>query len=125
MAKGTCTVTANQSANLFYAEATPVTQTLHVASTQITFNLPFTNHAVIQRDQPITVTGTADPNDLLTLNLDGDIKTANVDATGKWTCTFTAKAAKSTAFTLTAVGNNSGQTTLTDLLCGDVWVASG
>lgn len=125
VAKGNCTITANQSANLFYAAATPVTQTLYVASTQITFNLPFTNHAVIQRDQPITVTGTADPNDLLTLNLDGDIKTANVDATGKWTCTFTAKEAKNTAFTLTAVGNNSGQTTLTDLLCGDVWVASG
>ena len=123
--KGSCTITASQPANLFYAAATPVTQTLNVSNTLITFNLPFTSHAVIQRDKPIKISGTADPNDVLTLNLDGETKTANVDAAGKWLCTFTAKAAKSTAFTLTAVGTNSESVTLTDLLCGDVWVASG
>lgn len=125
VAKGSCTVYANQSANLYYAAATQVSQTLNVQNTTITFNPPFSSHGVIQRDKPITVSGSADPNDVLTLNIDGEIKNATVDATGKWTCTFTSKAAKSTPFTLVAEGANSQQTTLVDLLCGDVWMAAG
>lgn len=125
VAKGTCNITALQPENLFYATANSVTQTLNVTSTLITFNLPFTNNAVIQRDKPVLVSGTADPNDVLTVTLDDESKTANVDANGKWSCTFTAKAAKNTAFTLSAVGANSQSATLSNLLCGDVWVASG
>ncbi|MBN2765766.1 MAG: T9SS type A sorting domain-containing protein [Paludibacteraceae bacterium] len=125
VAKGTCNITASQPENLFYTTANSVTQTLNVTSTLITFNLPFTNNAVIQRDKPVLVSGTADPNDLLTVTLDDESKTANVDVNGKWSCVFTAKAAKNTAFTLSAVGANSQSATLSNLLCGDVWLASG
>lgn len=123
--KGSCTITANQPSNLFYAAANPVTQTLNVLKTVITLNTPFTDHAVIQRDQPIILSGTADINDTLTINLDGEIKTTIVDANGNWNCTFSPKSAKSTSFTLVAEGNNSQKTTLSDLVCGDVWIASG
>lgn len=125
VAKGNCTITANQLANLFYSAAPSVSQTLNVTKTAITFNLPYTDHAVIQRDKPIVVYGTADKNDVLTITLDGIVQNATVDATGKWSCIFPAKEAKSTAFTLSAEGLNSQLTTLTDLLCGDVWVAAG
>lgn len=123
--RGSCTITAGHSGNLYYAPATPVTQTLNVLKTNITFDTPFTNNAVIQRDEPVVVSGTAEPNDVLTVILDGEEKTANVNAAGKWFCTFSAKPAKNTAFTLSAEGENSQQKTLTNLLCGDVWVAAG
>lgn len=125
VAKGTCSITASQEENLFYAKANSVTQILNITNTLITFNLPFTNNAVIQRDHPIFISGTADPNDVLTITLDDETKTANVDVNGKWSCTFSAKAAKNTAFSLTAVGTNSQSITLSNLLLGDVWVASG
>ncbi len=123
--KGTCTITASQPENLYYTAAKPVSQTLNVISTLISFDHPFTSHAVIQRDKPVVISGKADPNDVLTLNLDGEIKTANVNSQGKWTCEFSAKTAKNVPFSLTASGLNSTAASLTDLLCGDVWVASG
>lgn len=91
----------------------------------ISYNLPFTNNAVIQRDQPITIIGTATPKDTLTLTLDTETQTAYPDGNGNWSCTFSAKAAKSTAFTLTGTGKKSIANTISNLLCGDVWVASG
>lgn len=123
--KGSCTITASQSANLFYDASNVVIQTLTVGKTLVSINLPFTNHAVVQRGQEIRVSGKADANDVLTVILDGETKPANVNVAGNWSCTFSAKAAKSTAFTLSASGANSQQNTITDLLCGDVWVAAG
>lgn len=123
--QGTTTLTASQQANLFYAAAEPVTQTLNVSKTVVTFGFPLSSNAVIQRDQPVVVTGTAEPGDVLSVVLDEESKIVTVDAAGNWTVEFTAKPAKNTAFTLSAEGTKSQLTTLTNLLCGDVWVASG
>jgi sialate O-acetylesterase len=123
--QGTSTLTATQQANLFYAAAEPVAQLLTVSKTVVTFGFPLSSNAVIQRDKPVLITGTAEPGDVLTVILDGESKSVSVDASGNWTVEFAAKPAKNTAFTLSAEGANSQLTTLTNLLCGDVWVASG
>lgn len=123
--KGSCIINANQPANLFYNAAAQVSQTLNVTKTKVSFATPFFEHAVIQRDKPIVINGSADANDVLTVTLDGVVQNTTVDATGKWTITFPAKSAKSTAFTLFAEGPNSQLTSLSDLLCGDVWLAAG
>lgn len=123
--QGTSTLTARQQANLFYAASEPVTQTLTVSKTLVSFGFPLTSNAVIQRDRPIRVTGTAEPDDELTVVLDGESKSVTVDAAGNWTVEFAAKPAKNSPFTLSAEGAGSELATLTNLLCGDVWVASG
>lgn len=94
-------------------------------SEKIVFDAAFTNNAVIQRDKPIVISGKAAPNDNLTITLDGETKNATADATGKWTCTFSAKTAKATPFSLEATGENSRSATISNLVCGDVWIASG
>ncbi len=94
-------------------------------SEKIVFDAPFTDNAVIQRDKPIIISGKAAPNDKLTITLDGETKNATADAAGKWSCTFSAKAAKATPFTLEATGENSKSATISNLVCGDIWIASG
>jgi len=91
--QGTTTLTASQQANLFYAAAEPVTQTLNVSKTVVTFGFPLSSNAVIQRDKPIVITGTAEPGDVLSVTLDTESKPVVVDASGNWTVEFTAKPA--------------------------------
>jgi sialate O-acetylesterase len=83
----------------------------------------FTDHAVLQRGQPIRVWGAAKPGAVVELSL-GDAKTsATADAEGRWTTTFPARE-PGAALTLTAQAGGERQT-LSDLLVGDVWLCSG
>ncbi|CAN5522888.1 sialate O-acetylesterase [soil metagenome] len=83
----------------------------------------FTDHAVLQRGQPIRVWGAAKPGAVVSLKL-GDAETsATADTQGRWSTTFPARE-PGTALTLTAKAGGDTQT-LSDLLVGDVWLCSG
>lgn len=83
----------------------------------------FTDHAVLQRGQPIQVWGAARPGAVVSLKL-GDAETsATADAQGRWATTFPARE-PGAALTLTAKAEGDAQT-ISDLLVGDVWLCSG
>ena len=83
----------------------------------------FSDHAVLQRDQPIAVWGTADAGRKLTVTLAGRTVTGSADAHGKWKVQLPPQPAGG-PYTLTVT--SSGQTvSRADILVGDVYLCSG
>ena len=86
----------------------------------------FTDHAVLQRDQPVTVWGVADPGEVITVEFAGQKKTATADAAGKWSVKLDSMPTSTEPRTMivqSAVGNR--QSKIQDVLVGEVWLASG
>ncbi|MBA3698203.1 MAG: sialate O-acetylesterase [Planctomycetes bacterium] len=83
---------------------------------------PFTDHAVLQRGQPIPVWGTADVGEKVTVTFDGQTKTVTAGDDKKWLIKLDAHTAGG-PYDLTIAGTNT--ITLTDILVGEVWVCSG
>jgi sialate O-acetylesterase len=83
------------------------------------------DHAVLQRDTPIHIWGWADPGETVTVHFHDQTRTATADDLGKWSLWLMSEKAGG-PYTLTATGSGGGTgVTLSDLLVGDVWVASG
>lgn len=92
---------------------------------QATVRLPALvgSHMVLQRDRPVPVWGWAAPGEAVTLTFAGQTYQASApDATGRWQATLPATPAGG-PYTLTVRGQNTIE--LTDILLGDVWLASG
>src|SRR6188768_2466951 len=81
------------------------------------------DHAVLQRDRPIVVSGTAVPGEALTLTLAGHTVQTSADAAGHFKANLPALMAGG-PYDLTVVGK-SGMTLIRDLLIGDVFLCSG
>lgn len=83
----------------------------------------FSDHAVLQRDRPIVLRGTAKAGAQVVVAFDEKKATATAAADGAWNVTLPAHAAGG-PFVLTA---SAGTATVQvkDLLVGDVWLASG
>jgi sialate O-acetylesterase len=83
----------------------------------------FSDHAVLQRDQPIAVWGTAGAGSKVAVTLGGRTVNGTADARGKWKAQLPPQAAGG-PYTLTVT--SSGQTvSRTDILVGDVYLCSG
>jgi sialate O-acetylesterase len=83
----------------------------------------FSDHAVLQRDQPIAVWGTAAAGRKLTVTLGDRTATGSADAHGKWRIQLPPQPAGG-PYTLTVMSN--GQTvSRADILVGDVYLCSG
>lgn len=82
------------------------------------------DHAVIQRDAPVKVAGTAAPLAMVSGQLGQVSAQAKADARGEFVLTFPARPASATPVDLTVT---AGDQTLQrhDLLVGDVWLCSG
>jgi sialate O-acetylesterase len=83
---------------------------------------PFTDHAVLQRGQPIPVWGTADAGEKVTVTFDGQTKMVAAGADGKWRINLDSHTAGG-PYDFTVAGTNTIK--LTDILVGEVWVCSG
>ncbi len=83
----------------------------------------FGDHMVLQRERPVSVWGTANPGESVTVTFANHHATTTTGADGSWRVALPPLAASSAARTLTI----SGRTTLsfTDVLVGDVWLCSG
>ena len=84
----------------------------------------WSDHAVIQRGQPIVVEGITGPSARVTGTFGGEQVTAAADAQGRFALTFAPRPASAAPVEL-AVMSGSETTRVTDLLVGDVWLCSG
>lgn len=83
----------------------------------------FTDHVVLQRQQPILVWGWAKPSEAVKVTLAGQTQQAKADANGKWLVRFSPLEAGG-PHTLMATAK-SGSASAGDVLIGEVWLCSG
>ncbi|QDU88591.1 hypothetical protein Pla175_19710 [Pirellulimonas nuda] len=83
----------------------------------------FSDHAVLQRDQPIRVWGRCQPGGKVELSLADEKATATADESGKWQAELAARPAGG-PYTL-KVASGDEEVVAQDVLIGDVWVCSG
>jgi hypothetical protein len=83
----------------------------------------FSDHAVLQRGEPLTVWGTASPSQRVSVSLGGKAAEATAGANGKWRATLPAMEAGG-PYTLAVSANGSGAT-LKDIMVGDVYLCGG
>ena len=84
----------------------------------------FQDHAVLQRDRPIPVWGTAGPGDEVTVSIGATRATARPDASGRWSATLPAMGAGG-PHSLEIRTQAGAARTLSDILVGDVFLCSG
>ena len=84
----------------------------------------FTDHMVLQRDEPLPVWGRAVPGELVTVEFAGDKKTAVADVDGRWLVRLGPQTASATArgLRISAAGESCE---ITDVLVGEVWLCAG
>jgi sialate O-acetylesterase len=84
----------------------------------------FSDHMVLQRDMKVPVWGTAKPGAKVSVELDeNDAKTAEADADGKWKVALDPLEAGGPHTLTVSAGDEALK--LTDVLVGEVWIASG
>jgi sialate O-acetylesterase len=83
----------------------------------------FTDNAVLQRDKPIPVWGTADVGETVVVTFAGQSLATTANAAGQWRVALTALPANATPADLVVTGNNT--LTRTNVVVGEVWLASG
>ena len=93
------------------------------ASAQSLLNGLFADHAVVQRDRPLPVFGTARPGETVTASFAGKTLTATAGPDGAWRVDFPATPAGG-PYTITATAGSATRTAA-DVLVGDVWLCSG
>jgi sialate O-acetylesterase len=84
----------------------------------------FSDHAVLQRGVPVHIWGSAQAGQALTIAINGQSATATADAAGQWSVSFPALAPGG-PYTLTVSDGAGAQTTLSDLMVGDVYLCGG
>jgi sialate O-acetylesterase len=95
------------------------------ARAEVTLPHLLSDHAVLQREAPIHIWGNADPGETVTVRFHDQTRTATADDLGKWSLWLMPEKAGG-PYTLTATGSAGGAgVTLSDILVGDVWLASG
>ncbi len=86
----------------------------------------FTDHAVLQRDARVPVWGWAKPGTKIMVSFAGQKKNATVAKDGKWMAYLDPMPACTTGLVLKVQSTiNNQQSTISDILVGDVWICSG
>jgi sialate O-acetylesterase len=92
------------------------------ARAEITLSPLISNHMVIQRNLPVHIWGMAAEGEKVSVTFRGETHAATPDQFGRWSVYLPPEEAGG-PFELTVAGNNTIK--LSDVLVGDVWVASG
>lgn len=93
------------------------------AQAEITLGSLFRDHAVLQRDLPLTIWGWSAPGRTITVSFAGKKAEAVAGADGKWSMKMGPFPASSQPQDLTAEGD--GTVSIHDVLIGEVWLCSG
>lgn len=97
----------------------------NLATAEVRLPHTFSDHAVIQREQPVRVWGWAAPAEKVAVSFHDQKLVATADADGAWEVWLRPEKAGG-PFTLRAEGDQSAAPQeRTDILVGDVWLASG
>jgi sialate O-acetylesterase len=83
----------------------------------------FQDHAVVQRDKPITVWGKADVGEHLSVNFAGQTIAVTAGADGGWSVALDAQGANTSGADMTVAGKSV--VTIHDILVGEVWLCAG
>lgn len=83
----------------------------------------FGDHMVLQREKPVPIWGTGQPDESVTVSFCGQSKSTIANENGRWKITLDQLTTSSEPGTLTVSGANEIQ--LKDVLVGEVWLASG
>ena len=83
----------------------------------------FSNHMVLQRDQPITLWGWGDPLELISIHLGPLMEQVKVGKNGKWTLDLAPMSAGG-PYVLIVKGRES-ELIFENILIGDLWICSG
>jgi sialate O-acetylesterase len=84
----------------------------------------FQDHAVLQRDRPISVWGQAAAGEAVSVSLASSSARARTDASGRWSALLPPISAGG-PFVLTAQGSSGAHQSVHDVLIGDVFLCSG
>ncbi len=104
--------------------APALTSIPRVISDDFTLSPLFTNGAVLQRDRPLAIWGSAAPGETVTVEMAGHTAQAVAGSDGRWMANLAALGAGG-PYALNAK-TASGQTLArSDILLGDVWLCSG
>ncbi|MGI6495136.1 MAG: sialate O-acetylesterase [Kiritimatiellia bacterium] len=95
------------------------------AEAPVAFGAPFTRHAVLQRDCPLPVWGTAGPGAKIAVSLDGATLETLADADGTWRVTFPPQTRPGLGHSLSLATNGAAAITLRDIAIGDIWLCGG
>lgn len=99
-----------------------------VLNAKVELGTPFTDNAVLQREKPIAVWGTADAGEKITVTLNTGQAAVTAEAVagkdGRWLATLPRQAAVATPCTLTVQGRGD-KIELTNILIGEVWICAG
>ncbi len=104
--------------------APALTSIPRVISDDFTLSPLFTNGAVLQRDRPIPVWGSAAPGENITVELAGHTAQTVAGSDGRWTANLAALGAGG-PYVLNAKTAGGQTLTRNDILLGDVWLCSG
>lgn len=83
----------------------------------------FSDHMVLQRDMPIPVWGTAQPNENISVSINGETAFTTTDSEGKWKVELAPLKATKESLVMTIMG--SSKIVLEDIVVGEVWICSG
>ena len=83
----------------------------------------FQDHAVVQRDKPIQIWGTADAGEHLAVAFGGQTVPVTAGDDGKWLVTLDPQLANSAGADLIVAGKSV--VTIHDVVVGDVWICAG
>ena len=81
------------------------------------------DHLVLSKAARVPIWGKAAPGEQVTVRLNGQVASATAGADGKWSVALDLKASAPGPFEMTVAGKN--QVVISDVLVGEVWVASG
>jgi sialate O-acetylesterase len=84
----------------------------------------FTDHMVLQRDQPVPIWGRASPDARVVVEFNGETQIGVADEMGRWLIRLAARAALAEPSTL-RVSSATESRVLTDVLVGEVWLCAG
>lgn len=94
-----------------------------IARAALSLGTPFSDHAVLQCDQPLPLWGTADPGEQIVVSFRGQKVKTVAGSDGRWQLELQPIAATAEPAELTVAGQQS--LVLHDIVVGEVWLASG
>lgn len=96
---------------------------LNSLSADVTLPAIFSDHAVLARSNSVPVWGKATPGEAVTVTINGQSRTTKADANGRWQVALDLSTSEAGPFDLVVSGRNTLKRT--DILVGEVWLASG
>lgn len=86
---------------------------------------PFTDNAILQREMKVPVWGWGKPGSEISVSFAGQERKTTTDSNGKWRVDLEPLAASAEPQALTVKDASGGSITRSNLLVGEVWLASG